>query len=115
MSSLQGCFLSQKEICRRRWSLFRNLFPLLAPHGKSATSQTYSDLRPYFKKEEFVPKVFGFKLEPHEDAIFKPMKEQENTEVLSNNVMNVESESKPNPLKKKNKKKKNKQQEMEAE
>jgi len=29
--------------------------------------QTYPDLKPYFKKEEFIPKVFGFKLESHEE------------------------------------------------
>lgn len=27
---------------------------------------TYTDLKPYFKRQEFVPKVFGFALAPEE-------------------------------------------------
>ena len=108
-------FSPKKKSADADGAFFGTSFPYLLLMVRLFSRQTYSDLKPYFKKEEFVPKVFGFKLESHDEVIFRPAKEQENTQVLSNNVINVESEIKPSQLKKKNKKKKNKQQEMEVE
>ena len=58
-----------------------------------------------------MPKVFGFKLEPHEEEVKGSSKGQENKDVLGNVEVNNEEETKQEPKKKKKNKNKHKNQE----
>lgn len=60
---MQRHLFSKEETYGCWWSLFWYIFPSSFVNGNHSLIQTYPDIDSIFPKQEYVPSIFGFKIE----------------------------------------------------